>query len=107
MNFVRSFWIITLFSVSVLSCSDDLKLVEKKEMQKAEIIRLKGELAFIEEKLKTLPADVSTELAEAKQLSDNQAAELARLEKEVVDLEARKRSLESDFDAYRLKFKVK
>jgi len=76
-------------------------------MQKAEIIRLKGELAFIEEKLKALPVDVSAELAEAKQLSANQAAELARLEKEVVDLEARKRSLESDFDAYRLKFKVK
>jgi chromosome segregation ATPase len=96
-----------MLAMSCASCSDDPKLVEKREKQKAEITRLKGELALIEEKLKSLPPDVSADLAEAKQLSEKQAAEVAGLETEVAALETKKRALQGEFDAYRAKYQVK
>jgi chromosome segregation ATPase len=99
--------LVALIALSCASCGDDPKLVEKREMQKAEITRLKGELALIEEKLKNLPPDVSTDLVDARQLSEKQAAEVAALEKEVEALDARKRALKSEFDAYRAKYQVK
>jgi predicted nucleic acid-binding Zn-ribbon protein len=105
---LRQFALLTLpFSIFLKSCGDDPKLVEKREKQRAEIVRLKGELAFIEEKLKSLPPDVTTELAEAKQLSAKQTAEVAGLEKEVAELESRKRTLQADFDSYKLKYQLK
>lgn len=107
MFFRCSFSLLTLIALSCASCSDDPKLVEKREKQKAEITRLKGELALIEEKLKSLPPDVSSDLVEAQQLSEKQAAEVAGLEKEVEGLETRKRSLQGEFDAYRAKYQVK
>lgn len=107
MSFRCAFPSILLLVISCTSCSDDPKLVEKREKQKAEITRLNGELALIEEKLKNLPPDVSTELAKARQLSENQTAEIAGLEKEVAALEVRKRSLQNEFDAYRAKYQVK
>lgn len=99
--------LLVLFALSSSSCGDDPKMVEKREKQKAEITRLKGELALIDEKLKNLPPDVSSDLAEAQQLSEKQAAEVAGLEKEVAVLETRKRSLQNEFDAYRAKYQVK
>ncbi len=96
-----------LLSLSVTSCGDDPKLVEKREKQKAEIARLKGDLALVDEKLKNLPPDVSSELAEAKQLSAKQSAEVTALEAEVTALEARKRSLQDEFTAYQAKYQVK
>jgi peptidoglycan hydrolase CwlO-like protein len=107
MNLVCSRWLSVMLALVFTSCSDDPKLVEQKEKQKAEIIRLKGELAFIEEKLKSLPADVTTDLADARKLSEKQTAEVAELEKEVAGLEARKRSLQAEFDAYKVKYQVK
>jgi chromosome segregation ATPase len=107
MNLARSCWLPVILALIFTSCSDDPKLVEKKEKQKAEIIRLKGELAFIDEKLKSLPADVTADLAEARKLSEKQTAEVAELEKEVAGLEARKRSLQSEFDSYKAKYQVK
>lgn len=99
--------LIVLLSVCCASCSDDPKLVEKREKQKAEISRLKGELALIDEKLKNLPPDVSGQLDEAKKLSEKQTAEVAALETEVADLEARKRSLQGEFEDYQAKYQVK
>lgn len=99
--------LILLVALSCVSCSDDPKLVAKREQQKAEISRLKGELALIDEMLKSLPPDVSAELAEAKQLSEKQSAEVAVLEAEVASLESRKRAMQSEFDAYSLKYKIK
>jgi hypothetical protein len=89
------------------SCGDDPKLVEKREKQKIELTRLKGELALVEEKLKNIPPDVSTELAEAKKLSEKQSAEVADLEREIAVLEMRKLSLQGEFEAYQAKYKVK
>lgn len=89
------------------SCSEDPKLVEKREKQKAEIIQLKGELSFIEEKLKTMPPDVSEELAEAKKVAATQADEVTQLETEVATLEGKKAALQGEYDAYRAKYQVK
>lgn len=96
-----------LLALACASCGDDPKLVEKREKQRAEISRLKGELALIEEKLKDLPPDVSKELAEVKKVAERQSAEVAALETEVAALEAKKRSLQGEFDAYQAKYQVK
>jgi chromosome segregation ATPase len=89
------------------SCGDDPQLVAKREKQKAEIARLKGEIALVEEKLKNVPPDVSEEVATAKKQEEEQSAEIAKLEAEVTSLEARKRSLQTEFDSYRAKYQVK
>ncbi len=95
-----------LLALVATSCSDP-KLVEKREKQRVEISRLKGELALINEKLKNLPPDVSEQLAQAKALSDKQAAEVVTLEAEIAGLEAKKRSLQGEFEAYQVKYQVK
>jgi predicted nucleic acid-binding Zn-ribbon protein len=108
MMFYRSqFLSVFIIAFSGASCGDDSKLVEKREMQKIEITRLKGELALFEEKLKNLPPDVSMDLKDARQLFEKQAAAVAGLEKEVEDLEAQKQALQSKFDAYRVKYQAK
>lgn len=100
--------VIPLFAALLLSsCGDDPLLVEKHEKQKAEITRLAGELALIEEKLKNMPPDVSEDLEKAKALSVKQTAEVARLEGEISELEDRKRSLQKEFDLYRAKYQTK
>lgn len=106
-QYFRPYSVAILLALSCTSCSDDPRLVEKREKQKAEISRLKGELALIDEKLKNLPPDVSADLAEAKQLSEKQSAEVAALETEVAALDAKKRSLQSEFDAYKIKYQIK
>ena len=95
-----------LLVLACASCGEDPKLVEKREKQKAEIVQLKGELALIDEKLKNLPPDVSTELDEAKKLSEKQSAEVAALESEVAALESKKRALQKDFETYQAKYKA-
>jgi len=106
-SFLRPYPLVVLLALSCAACSDDPKLVEKREKQKAEISRLKGELALIDEKLQSLPPDVTADLAEAKQLSEKQSAEVAGLETELAALETRKRALQNEFDAYRVKYQVK
>lgn len=108
MRFSRySYSLVALLALALASCGEDPKLVEKREKQRAEITKLKGEVALIEEKLKNLPPDVSSDLAEAKAASEKQNAEVAALESEVAALDARKRSLQGEFDAYRTKYQVK
>lgn len=103
----HSYPLAVLAALICASCGEDPKLVEKHEKQKVEITRLKGELALIEEKLDNLPPDVSSELAEARKVSETQSVEVARLESEVAALEARKLSLKKDFEAYQAKYQVK
>ena len=107
MRFLLSGPLTVLFALSFVSCGDDPKLVAKRDQQKAEIAKLKGELALIEEKLKNLPPDVSEQLAEARQLSAKQTGEMAALESELAGLEARKRSLQSEFETYKNKYQLK
>jgi DNA repair exonuclease SbcCD ATPase subunit len=94
-------------AIACASCGDDPKLVEKREKQKAEIARLRGEIALVEEKLKNLPPDVSEEVEKARKQSEKQTAEIAKLESEVTELEARKRTLQSEFDVYKSKYQLK
>ena len=96
-----------IIAFACASCGEDPKLVEKHEKQKAEVARLKGELALIEEKLKNMPPDVSEELGTAKKQAEDQAAEVKRLETEIAGLEARKRTIQAEFDSYRAKYQVK
>jgi hypothetical protein len=108
---MRSFSIFCSLAVLIpfvcTSCGDDRKLVEKREMQKVEISRLKADLALIDEMLKNLPADVSLNLAELKRLAATQAAEVTGLESELVRLEILKQAAKSEFDAYQTKFRIK
>ncbi|MEY4243730.1 MAG: hypothetical protein RLZZ245_1315 [Verrucomicrobiota bacterium] len=94
-------------SFVAVSCGDDPVLVEKREKQKAQIVALRGELALVEEKLKNLPPDVSAELKEAKAVSVKHTAEVQKLEAEVAGLEERKRTLQSEFEAYQRKYQIK
>jgi peptidoglycan hydrolase CwlO-like protein len=91
----------------LVSCGDDPELVAKREKQKAEINRLNGELALVQEKLKNLPPDVSADLEKAKKQSEEQTAEIAGLEKEIAELQGRKRALQTEFDEYRAKYQTK
>lgn len=100
-------WIPLSLAVVCASCGDNPALVEKREKQKVEIARLRGELALLEEQLKNLPPDVSKELEEAKKEAETQAADVASLEAEVASLESRKRALQGEYDDYRKKFPIK
>ncbi len=97
---------LVLLSTAVISCEEDPKLVAKREKQKAEIIQLTGELAILEEKIKAMPPDVSEELAETKKAAEQQAAEVATLEAEVAQLQARKAAAQTEFDAYKAKYPI-
>ncbi len=93
--------------LALASCGDDPILIEKLEQQKSEISRLKGEIALVQEKLKNLPRDVSSELAQEKQLHAERSAQVILLEAEVADLDARKLALQKEFDAYRVRYQVR
>ncbi len=105
--FYRSWPPAILLALTLTSCGDDPVMVEKREKQRTEIIKLKGELALIEERIKVMPPDVSEELAIAKQVAAKNAAEVTELETEVASLETRKRSLQDQFDAYRIRYQAK
>ncbi|BCU77199.1 hypothetical protein [Luteolibacter sp. LG18] len=94
-------------SFSAVSCKDNPELVRQRDEQAAEIKRLEGELAVLDEKTKDVPPDRTKDLAEAKARATVQAAEIERLEKEVATMEARKRELDATFSAYRVKYQVK
>lgn len=92
-------------SILCLSCKqEDPQLVAKREQQQREIVRLKGELAQLEEQLQSLPPDVTAELEAATKQVEQNAAAIASLETEAADLEQRNRVLQQEFDAYRAKF---
>ena len=104
---LHSHLLATMAVLACASCGEDPKLLEKHEKQKVEITRLKGELALIDEKLNSLPPDVTDELIEARKVSEEQSAQVAALETEVAALEAKKRSLQKEFEAYQAKYQVK
>ena len=86
---------------------EDPALLQKNEQQKAEIKRLEGEVAVLDEKLKNAPADRSEDLANARKEAATQQEELSKLEKEVAIMEARKTKIEGEFKQYREKYPVK
>lgn len=106
MNLTQSTCLVVFASLLMVSCEDP-KLVAKRDQQKIEIARLKGELALVEERLKNLPPDVSGDLAAARSLSAQRKTEVASLEKTVSELESKKRLIEKDFEEYRTKYQIK
>lgn len=104
---LRPSCIVVFISLACFSCGDPPELVAKREQQKAEITRLTGELQIIEEKLKNIPPDVSEELEKAKGKVEEQTAVISRLEAEIKELQARKRTLQAEFVSYRAKYQIK
>lgn len=97
---------VLLGALALASCGDPPELVARSEQQKAEIAKLRGEIALLEEKLRSLPADVSTQLDQAKKKEAAQKEEIEQLETEIADLQARKRELGKEFDVYRAKYQT-
>ena len=103
----RMHCIAVLAALTCGSCEDAPELVEKRERQKTEIVRLTGELALVEEKIKNMPPDVSEELEAARKKADEQTAQIQALESEIKELQERKRLLQGQFDSYRAKYQLK
>jgi chromosome segregation ATPase len=100
--------ILTAVTLAALSgCGDDPEQVRKVREQRVEITRLSGELALLEEKLGNLPADKSGDLAVAKKQADDQAAEILKLEAEIVNLDAQRKALEDELASYKRKYPVR
>jgi outer membrane murein-binding lipoprotein Lpp len=91
----------------VASCGDKPELVAKREQQNAEIHKLDGELAILQDKLDHMPADRSDELKKLKEDSSANKAAIANLESEISDLEAQRKALQDKFDEYRHKYVVR
>lgn len=102
----RLIWI-PVTSILVSSCGEDPKLVQKRDEQKMEIIQLKGDVALLEEKLRTMPPDVSEDLTKAGERTAELDAETAKLTAEIKSLESRKREIQAEFDSYRAKYQTK
>lgn len=89
------------------SCGDDPELVKKREQQKQEIERLKGEIAIKEEMINAMPPDRTRELEGVKEKAAIQIKEVEVLEEEVAGLEKQKRTLEAEIEEYKKKYPVK
>ncbi len=92
-------------SLSLASCEDP-RLVQKHSQQEAELTKLRGEFALLEERLKTMPEDQSLKLKEARLKQQNLEAELESLDSEVVSLEEEKKKLEEDYKMYQSRYVV-
>jgi septal ring factor EnvC (AmiA/AmiB activator) len=97
---------LALFSLIICSC-DSPELTQKRDKQLLEISKLRGELSLVEEKLKTIPADRSDDLAQIETDAKAQQAEVKKLEAEVAELEAKKAALEKDFAEYKSKYVIR
>lgn len=93
-------------ALACLSCGEDPAKVEKREKQKAEIVRLKGEIAVLEERAKNMPHDVSDELAKTRKEVESLGEEVSALDKEIATLKAKKLAMQAEFDKYRAKYPV-
>lgn len=86
------------------SCGDDPELLKKREEQRAEIGRLHGELAVLQEKLGDIPPDRGEELEDLKRSIEVSRTKAEALEDEIARLEKEKDEVESELNAYRRKY---
>ena len=91
----------------VISCGEDPELVRKHGEQEAEIAKLKGEITLLEERLKYLPPDQSSDLESSERDSLKLEAEHKQLEAEVAKLEAEQETLKKQYEDYRRKYAVR
>jgi len=106
MRFPRVCSLAVIPTLFLVAC-ESKELTRKKEQQNIEITRLKGELDLIEEKLRNLPPDKTSELAAAEVEAESQKEEVKELEAEVTALEAKKRDLEKQFEDYKRKYVIR
>ena len=92
-----------LATLGLAACGSS-ELEVKRDRQAAEIARLDGELALIQEKLKDAPPDPGVPLEEARKEADKQSKEIDRFETEIAELEATKASLDKEFAEFREKY---
>lgn len=93
--------------IALVSCDrEDPALLQKKNDQAKEIIRLKGEILILEEKVQNMPPDVSAELETRRKEIASQEAAIKDLEANVKELEQRKLELQREFDAYKGKYRL-
>jgi len=100
-------YLLAAFATLFLISCESKELVAKRDQQVAEIARLKGELALLDEKLKNAPPDQSEQLLEAKKKSEEQVSEIARLETEIAELSEKKQVLQSEFKEYQSKYTIR
>jgi septal ring factor EnvC (AmiA/AmiB activator) len=91
----------------VISCNEDPELVRKHGEQEAEIAKLEGEITLMEERIKYLPPDQSSELAAAEQETRKLEAEQKQLADEVARLEEERDALKQQYEEYRRKYAVR
>lgn len=89
------------------ACGEDPILVKKHGEQQAEIAKLAGELALIEERMKNLPPDQSAALNKTAAESVKLEAERSRLSGEVEALEAEHRELLQKYEDYKRKYAIR
>ncbi|WAC18461.1 hypothetical protein OVA24_14595 [Luteolibacter sp. SL250] len=94
-------------SAALLCSCDSPEMVRKRDQQALEITKLRGELAVLEERLKDLPPDRAADLATIEEETKKQQAEIIKLESEIKDLEAKKESVQKDFEEYKRKYVIR
>ncbi|MGJ8641985.1 MAG: hypothetical protein ACSHX9_01140 [Luteolibacter sp.] len=99
--------LIAVTSFFLASCGDDPELVKKRGEQEAKIAKLKGDLALVQEQLKSLPSDKSKELALSKKQTELLEAKRKKLATEVSSLEIERDRIKKEYEDYRRKYAVK
>ena len=99
--------IAVLTSLFLFSCGDDPELVKKRGEQEAEIADLKGDLALIQERLKSLPDDKSEELEASQEETQALEAQRQELAAEVSALEDERDRIKKEYEDYRRRYAVK
>ncbi len=97
---------ITIPFLSV-SCNEDPELVKKHGEQQAEIARLSGELALLQERLKNVPPDESKELKNTRAEAEKLEEQRKLLSDEVAALEAEQKDLLEKFEDYKRKYSIR
>ncbi len=97
---------LALLCLSFSSCHDDPALVLKRDQQKAELVRLDGDLKILQEKINQIPPDRSSEISKLKLQSEEQQGQISTLEQEIERLQKQKADVEKQHEAYRHKYVV-
>lgn len=106
MTLIRSIAALSV-STCLVSCGEDPELLRKSREQQTEVVKLRSELALMEEKLRNLPPDKSEDLTTAKKQAEAQTAEITALEAEISNLDTRRKALEDEFNSYKRKYPVR
>jgi len=92
--------------IALTACKDDPKLVAKRGEQEVEIAKLRGELVLAEERLQNVPPDQTEELDKANVETKHLEEEHQRLTAKLAELEATRRTLQEEYEAYKKKYSV-